>query len=199
MQNDSQLVCIALSTVLHCQRHIAHPLHKAHQRCDSDQLFDFPVYTQWFRETTDIPQRLNAQAFIDRQHTGTGEIIGESDCLGMNVRQTGSLQLQGRTKDTVVLMNTEIPQDPTHGLPHPDIHTTWKSAGHTHDSAVCRIAHDPCTCWPMRIILIQPVESGTIVRGVEMTHKCVDQEFLVAFQVRRTNNQAHTSLTLYIN
>jgi hypothetical protein len=95
--------------VLKRQRQIANPLHKAHQRRDADQLFDFPVYTQWFCETTDIPERINAQALIDRQHTGAGKVIGESDGLGMNVRQTGSLQLQGGTKDTVVLMNAEIP------------------------------------------------------------------------------------------
>jgi len=128
------------------------------------------------------------QAFIDRQHAGAGKVIGESDHLGMNVRQTGALQLQRRTKDTVVLMNAEIPQDPTRSLPQPDIHTTWKSSGHTHNGAVRRIAHDPYTRWPMRIILVQPIESDAIAQGVEMAHKCVDQEFLVAFQVRWTNN-----------
>jgi len=95
--------------VLKRQRQIANPLHKAHQRRDSNQLFDFPIYTQRFRETTDISERINVQALINCQHTGAGKIIGESDGLGMHVRQTGSLQLQGWTKETVVLMNAEIP------------------------------------------------------------------------------------------
>jgi hypothetical protein len=50
----------------------------------------------------------------------------------------------------------------------------------------------------MRIILIQPIESDAIVQGVKMAHKCVDQDLLVAFQVSRTNNQAHASLTLHM-
>src|SRR5215475_2202089 len=127
----------------------------------------FPIYTQWFRETTDISEWINVQTLIDRQHTRAGKIIGESDCLGMPVCQTGSLQLQGWTKNAVLLMNAEIPQDPTSGLPHPDIHTSWKSASHTNDRTACRIAHEPCTCWPMRIILIQPIESDAIVQGVK--------------------------------
>jgi hypothetical protein len=56
-----------------------------------------------------MSERINVQALINCQHTGAGKIIGESDCLGMHVRQTGSLQLQGWTKETVVLMNAEIP------------------------------------------------------------------------------------------
>src|SRR5262245_58543855 len=140
--------------VLKRQRQIANPLHKAHQQWHSNQLFNFPINTQWFCETTDISERINVQTLIDRQHAGAGKIIGESDCLGMHVCQTGSLQLQGWTKDTVVLMNAEIPQNPTCGLPHPDIYTTWKSSSHTNDGTACRIAHEPRMCWPMRIILI---------------------------------------------
>ena len=125
-----------------------------------------PVCSQRLGKPPNLPEGLDAESFVNRCHRTAGKVIAESHRGGVGNCQAGSLQLQSRPQRSIPVAHAKVSQHPAKLLHTAYVHLAGKGSGRPNDRSGLFLKGHPHTGRPVRIFLVEPVESvGTRERS----------------------------------